>query len=107
METAVDARAEVSQEPAEGRGCTIPILQTNNRAPRPHKYPTCSTAPGTSTKFQAAPLEEANHMCLLQSVSASTRECVHLVQGVSRDSRIPSTGKEASPGEEADLCQPA
>lgn len=31
-ETAVDARAEVSQEPVEGWGCTNPILQTNDRA---------------------------------------------------------------------------
>lgn len=64
---AEDARARVSQR----RIGAVPSLK--QQGPKISEISTCSTAPGTSTKSQAAALEalsktglsRSNHMCLL------------------------------------------
>lgn len=100
-EMAEDARARVSQR----RVGAVPSLK--QQGPKISEISMCSTAPGTSTKSQAAALE----LCLKQdspglTTCAYCSLCLLLLGNVctwsrgplSRDSRIPPTGKELRQG---------
>lgn len=75
--------------PVASRGLGLSqTLQTSNRAPRPQEHPTCSTAPGTSTKAQAVPEGEVQYclrqdsLCLGQTAVWPAEVCLSYWGGV-------------------------